>query len=115
METLDLFMTDTPSTMVKEGSTFHYNLSTVHWWENTVKYHEFARKVKLKRRNYLKKKCIKSRELYGKPLDAVDLMSNEEAEVPAVSNVHMIEGEAEERPGYVYDRLLGTCIKAHKS
>ena len=34
-----------------------------------------------------------------------------DAEEPGASNLHVIEGEVPESPGYVYDRYLGKQIK----
>ena len=69
--------------------------------ENTAENQKFACEVNQKRREYVKNQCI----------DAGDLVSDAEAEAPAMSNVHIIKGEVEERPGNAFDRFLGTGIK----
>ena len=117
-ETVDAEMTDVPPKPAKEGSTFHWDFHTHQWLENTKANQALGEnlvvQVKEQRRQKLKEQCLRTRTLgipAGVSID--DLVSSDEEELKkpeassAPTDVHVIEGEVEDRPGYTYDRFLG--------
>ena len=117
-ETVDAEMTDVPPKPVKEGSTFHWDFHTHQWLENTKANQALGASLDAHFKEQRRQKRLRTRTLgipAGVSIDDLVSSDEEEQKTPhtssAPTDVHVIEGEVEDRPGYTYDRFLGRWLE----
>ena len=117
-ETVDAELTDVPPKPAKEGSTFHWDFHTHQWLENTKANQALGASLdaqfKEQPRQKRKEQRLHTRTLgipAGVSIDDLVSSDEEEQKTPhtssAPTDMHVIEGEVEDRPGYTYDWFLG--------